>query len=102
MQTNYDKAAGQNTLIILGDQISRWLCCLQMFCARLSVTFASEMSQLGTCIKTLTRAWVGGCTVPVFLRLQASSSAKVLMVNNNMREPIRQQTYTRYLMLEEK
>ena len=25
-----------------------------------SVAFASEMSQLGTCIKTLTRVWEGG------------------------------------------
>jgi hypothetical protein len=33
---------------------------LPMFGARLSVALVSELSQFGTCVKTLTRAWVGG------------------------------------------
>ena len=45
--------------------LSWWHHYLQMFCARLSIVLASELSQFGTCVKTLTRAWVGGWGPPI-------------------------------------
>ena len=35
-------------------------------CISPTLAFASEMSQFGTCIKMLMRAWVGGCGLPLF------------------------------------
>ena len=64
MSLHYVKAARFNTLTDSRtnqcDEKSRWLCSLPIFGARLSVALASELSQFGTCVKTLTRAWVGG------------------------------------------
>ena len=66
MSLRYVKVARFNTLPVTDshtnqcDKKSWWLCSLPIFGARLSVALASELSQFGTCVKTLTGAWVGG------------------------------------------
>ena len=47
--------------LICVTRYTRWLWCLPISCARLSVAFASDLSKFGICIITLTRAWVGCC-----------------------------------------
>ena len=55
---------------IYGDEKSQWLYCWQLFYARPSGALASDFAQSGTGIKTLMRAWVGGC---LLTRLATSS-----------------------------